>query len=138
MDLNFFENDIFYQNFNINLNKIVWIYFLKKLKTFLKMFPRIFQEYSRNLSQKVVTKVIKKKANVSHVIPLHSVKAKQKLKTISQYICKLEKQISIKNILFYLFSSIQENISKVWFRTRACNYQIIMFFGKQLCLNLEF
>jgi hypothetical protein len=29
---------------------------------------------------------------------LHSVKEKQKLKTISQYICKLEKQINIENI----------------------------------------
>jgi hypothetical protein len=68
----------------------------------------------------------------------HLVKAKQKLKTISQHICKFEKQINIENIIIYLFFSIQENISKVWFKTRACNYQIIMFFGKWLCLNLEF
>jgi hypothetical protein len=27
MDLNFSENDILCQNFNINLNKIVWILF---------------------------------------------------------------------------------------------------------------
>jgi hypothetical protein len=29
MDMKFFENDIFGQIFNINLNKIVWKHFLK-------------------------------------------------------------------------------------------------------------
>jgi hypothetical protein len=41
MDLNFFENNIFCQNFNINLNQIVW----KILKDFFEDFSKIFQEY---------------------------------------------------------------------------------------------
>jgi hypothetical protein len=44
MDFNFFENDIFCQNFNINLNKIVWriFYILKKFEDFVKNIPWIF------------------------------------------------------------------------------------------------
>jgi hypothetical protein len=38
------------------------------LKICLKTFSRIFQEYSRTISQKVVTKVVKNKENVAHVI----------------------------------------------------------------------
>jgi hypothetical protein len=38
MDLEDFENDIFWQNFNTNLNKVVQIF----LKTFLKNISRIF------------------------------------------------------------------------------------------------
>jgi hypothetical protein len=56
MDLNFFENNIFCQIFNINFNKIVW---KNLLNFFSKTPPRIFQEYSRNNSQKIVTKVVK-------------------------------------------------------------------------------
>jgi hypothetical protein len=52
MDFKFFENDIFYQIFNMNLNKIVW-------RIFLNTFSRIFQEYFLNISPKAVTKAIK-------------------------------------------------------------------------------
>jgi hypothetical protein len=41
MDLIFFENDRFCQIFNINFNKILWIF-----------FKRLFQEYAMNNSQK--------------------------------------------------------------------------------------
>jgi hypothetical protein len=44
MDFKFFENDIFNQNFNMNLNRIVWIFLNKKLKIFLNIFSRIFQK----------------------------------------------------------------------------------------------
>jgi hypothetical protein len=37
MHFNFFENDISYQTFHMNLNKIVWRFF--------KNIPRIFYEY---------------------------------------------------------------------------------------------
>jgi hypothetical protein len=46
MHLENFENDIFYQNFNTNLNKIVQRFFLTFKKIFLKPFLRIIQEYS--------------------------------------------------------------------------------------------
>jgi hypothetical protein len=62
MDLNFFENDIFCQIFYINLNKIVWLYFFN-FKDFSKTNSRIFQEHSRNISQKAITKAIKKVSN---------------------------------------------------------------------------
>jgi hypothetical protein len=41
MDFNFFEDDIFCQIFNMNLNKIIWNFFQK-----IKIF---FQEYSKNI-----------------------------------------------------------------------------------------
>jgi hypothetical protein len=44
MDLNFFENDIFCQIFNINLNEIVWIKFLR----LFKIFSKTFQKYTKN------------------------------------------------------------------------------------------
>jgi len=53
----FFWKWHFCQVLNINLNKIVWKFFLKKIQIF-------FQEYSRNIFQKVV----KKQASVAHVI----------------------------------------------------------------------
>jgi hypothetical protein len=43
MDLKFFENDIFGQFFNININKIVWIFFNIKedfFKNILRIFPK--------------------------------------------------------------------------------------------------
>jgi hypothetical protein len=43
---------------------------------------------------------------------LHSVKAKQKLKTISQHICKLEKQMNIENILIYFFFLFKKTFLK--------------------------
>jgi hypothetical protein len=46
----------FGQILNINQNRIIWKK-IKKLKDFFGDFSRIFQEYSRNISQKVVTKV---------------------------------------------------------------------------------
>jgi hypothetical protein len=71
-------------------------FFKKNFKIFLKTFSRIFQEYSRNISQKVVTKVVKRRQMWLMLSRLHSVKAEQKLKTISQHICKLGKQINIE------------------------------------------
>jgi len=56
MDFNFFLNDIFYQIFNMNLNKIIWRFFLN------------FQEYSRNISPKAITNVVKTQAGVAHAI----------------------------------------------------------------------
>jgi hypothetical protein len=53
----FFENDIFYQIFNINLNKNN----MKKIRFF-------FQKYFRNICKKIITKVVKKLAGVAHVI----------------------------------------------------------------------
>jgi hypothetical protein len=35
----------------------------------MKIFSKIFEEYFRNISSKVVTKTIKKQACVVHVIP---------------------------------------------------------------------
>jgi hypothetical protein len=49
MDFNFFENDIFCQNFS-------------------KTFKRIFQKYLNNISPKVVTKVIKNQVGEACVI----------------------------------------------------------------------
>jgi hypothetical protein len=64
-----FENDIFCQNFNINLVKIV----LKKNEyfknIFSKTFSKIFKNFFMNISPKVVTKVVQKQAGVAHVIP---------------------------------------------------------------------
>jgi len=60
MDLNCFENDIFCQIFNINLNKTVGRNFFNSLKIFLKNFSRIFQEYFSNIFQKAITEAIKK------------------------------------------------------------------------------
>jgi hypothetical protein len=34
----------------------------------LKIFSKIFQKYSKNISPKVVTKVVKKQIGVAHVI----------------------------------------------------------------------
>jgi hypothetical protein len=45
----FFENDIFYQIFNIKLNK----HNMKKIRIF---FSRNFQKYFRNISKKIITK----------------------------------------------------------------------------------
>jgi hypothetical protein len=59
----FFWKWFFYQIFNINLNKIVWI-FKKNLKILSKTFSRIFQEYFKNISHKA----IKKQVSVAHVI----------------------------------------------------------------------
>jgi hypothetical protein len=42
MDLKFFENDIFGQFFNININKIVWIFFNIK-----EYFPKSSQKVGR-------------------------------------------------------------------------------------------
>ncbi len=69
MDVNFFENDIVYQIFNINHNKIVWkiINFFKKSKNSSK----IFQEYSKNVSHKAVRKVVQKQVGVGHVSHVH-------------------------------------------------------------------
>jgi hypothetical protein len=36
---------------------------------FLKIFSRKFKEYSKNISQKIITKAIKKQAGVACVIP---------------------------------------------------------------------
>ncbi len=44
--------------------KIIMI-FKKKFENFFKMF----QEYSKNISQKVITKAVKKWVGVVHVIP---------------------------------------------------------------------
>jgi hypothetical protein len=38
------------------------------LKIHSKTFSKIFQEYSRNISPKVITKVVKEQASVVHVI----------------------------------------------------------------------
>jgi hypothetical protein len=40
MDFNFFENDISYQTFNMNLNKIVWRLFKNIPKIFYEYFPK--------------------------------------------------------------------------------------------------
>jgi hypothetical protein len=42
MDFNFFENDIFNQNFNMNFNKIILI---ENHKYFFEDFSRIFQKF---------------------------------------------------------------------------------------------
>jgi hypothetical protein len=65
MDFNFFENDIFCQIFNMNLNKMIWRIFLKDFKENQKTF----QEYSKNISPKAVTKLVSKLVGVVHVIP---------------------------------------------------------------------
>jgi hypothetical protein len=62
MDLNFFENDIFYHNFNININKKY------ELKNKFQRLLKIFQEYSMNISHEAITKTIKKQAGVVCVI----------------------------------------------------------------------
>jgi hypothetical protein len=49
MDFNFFENDIFCKNLNMNHNKIV---LKKKIKIFSKTFSRTFQEYFSKNSHK--------------------------------------------------------------------------------------
>jgi hypothetical protein len=54
MDLKNFENDIFWQNFNTNLNKIVQRKILKILKSFLKSF---FENILRIFSKKWVVVV---------------------------------------------------------------------------------
>jgi len=64
MDFKFFENDIFFQIFKMNLNKIVW----KKIKIKKNIFWRIFQKYSRNVSPKVITKAVQKQAGVACII----------------------------------------------------------------------
>jgi hypothetical protein len=51
MDLENFENDIFWQIFNENLNKIVQIFFLK----IYKKLEGFFQEYFKNIFQKTAT-----------------------------------------------------------------------------------
>jgi hypothetical protein len=51
MDLIIFENNMFCQKFNINLNKIVWRFFLK-IRDFFEEFLGIFQEYFKNVSEK--------------------------------------------------------------------------------------
>jgi hypothetical protein len=43
--------------------------FKKKFKDFFDIFKRIFQEYSRNISPKTITKAIKKQVGVARVIP---------------------------------------------------------------------
>jgi hypothetical protein len=68
MDFNFFENDIFYQSFNMNLDEIIWSKFKKILKDFLKIFSRIFEKYSRDISPKTIIEVVKKQAGVAHII----------------------------------------------------------------------
>ncbi len=63
MDLNFFENDIFCQNFNINLNKIIWRFFNYIFKN---------QEYSINISPQKSQKWTKSKwmwLMLSHLHP---------------------------------------------------------------------
>jgi hypothetical protein len=45
MDFNFFENDVIYQIFNMNLNQIVWRIFFLNLNIFSKIFSKIFLEY---------------------------------------------------------------------------------------------
>jgi NAD-dependent SIR2 family protein deacetylase len=49
MDLIFFENDIFCQIFNINLNEIVWNFFKRTFWTF-------FQEHFKNILRKLPSK----------------------------------------------------------------------------------
>jgi hypothetical protein len=44
------------------------IFLLKKLKNFLKKISIIFQEYSRNIFPKAITKVLKKQVGVARVI----------------------------------------------------------------------
>jgi hypothetical protein len=53
MDLNFFENDICCQMYNINLKYEENFNFFKKL---FKEFSKILQEYFKNISQKAITK----------------------------------------------------------------------------------
>jgi hypothetical protein len=62
--MDFFENGIFWQILNMNLNKIVWKKIRIFSKIFLKTFSKIFQEYSKNISPKA----IKKQVGVAHVI----------------------------------------------------------------------
>jgi len=62
MYINVFENDIFYQIFNMKRNKIVWNFLLKKFKDFPK-------DFFKNISPKVIIKAIKKETSVAHVIP---------------------------------------------------------------------
>jgi hypothetical protein len=41
---------------------------MKNFLNFLKIFSKIFQEYFKNISQKSITKVVKKQMNMAHII----------------------------------------------------------------------
>jgi hypothetical protein len=60
LDLNFFENIFFRQNFNIKFYKIIRRKFIFLKNIFSKIFSIIFQKYSKNISQKIVAKAVKK------------------------------------------------------------------------------
>ncbi len=68
MDLILFENDIFCQIFNINLNTFVGRNILTFKNIFSMIFSRIFQKYFRNIFQKAITNVVKKQVGVVLVI----------------------------------------------------------------------
>jgi hypothetical protein len=64
MDLKFLENDILCQILNINLMKNIF----KNLKHFFEDLKKLFQNDSKNVFQKIVTKTVIKEVDVVHVI----------------------------------------------------------------------
>jgi hypothetical protein len=52
----------------MNFNKQYEDCFIKKIKYFFEEFSKIFQEYSRKISPKVITKTVKKHVGVACVI----------------------------------------------------------------------
>jgi hypothetical protein len=52
MNLNFFLNDIFFQNSNIKFNKTVWIIYIDVFNFFSKIFKEYFPKSSVKSSKK--------------------------------------------------------------------------------------
>jgi hypothetical protein len=63
--MNFFENNIFVQIFNINLNLKNSI---RKIKNFKDSFKDFFKEYFKKISNKAIIKIVKNQAGLAHVI----------------------------------------------------------------------
>jgi len=108
MNLNFFENNIFSQNFNKNLNKIVWRIFFNFKEFFEELFkdiPRIFLEYF----PKSITKLVKKQASVACVI-LFTLSLKKKLEKFEFLEWKLHGQFKP------IWNTLEMNFEKgLWF-----------------------
>ncbi len=88
--------------FDMNFNKQYEDCFLKKSKYFFEEFSKIFQEYSRKISPKVITKIVKKMWVWLVLFRLH---LGVKLRLQSRQLCLLccNKHEVVFNLPFNLF-----------------------------------